>query len=169
MRAIVVVAWWAKRPVKAHPQVVGTLPTQVLQWVCERRLPTNVPTKHRIGCAGKIGSGCARINAREGTGTFFFDVLQELVLDPPWRPSAAGGTAKPSPRGCRGHPGWCPLQHLERPSTARAPARAPVVGGRHEPLHTGNIQRPYGGRSRGVWLCNMCRVRVAKERRGGTA
>ena len=60
---------------------------------------------------------------------FFFDILQVLVMDPPRRPGAAGGTVKPWPGGSRGlsRP-RSPRQLKWQPATA-APAGAVAVAG----------------------------------------
>ena len=59
----------------------------------------------------------------------FFDLLQELLMDPPRRPGAAGGTVKPWPGGSRGLLGPRPPRHLERPPAAAAPAGAVAAAG----------------------------------------
>ena len=61
--------------------------------------------------------------------SFFFDVLQIFVMDPPRRPSAAGGTVKPWPGGSRGLPGPRPPWHLEWLPAAVAPAGAVAAAG----------------------------------------
>ena len=62
---------------------------------------------------------------------YFFDVLQKFVMDPPRRPGAAGGTAKPWPGGSRGLPGPRPPRHLEWLPAAAAPAGAAAAAGGH--------------------------------------
>ena len=62
---------------------------------------------------------------------FFFDVLQNLVMDPPRRPGAAGGTVKPWPGGSRGLPGPRPPRHMEWLPAAAAPAGAAAAAGSH--------------------------------------
>ena len=65
----------------------------------------------------------------ESRGGVFFDLLQELLMDPPRRPGAAGGTVKPWPGGSRGLLGPRPPRHLERPPAAAAPAGAVAAAG----------------------------------------
>ena len=62
---------------------------------------------------------------------FFFDVLQNLVMDPPRRPGAAGGTVKPWPGGSRGLPGPRPPRHMEWLPAAATPAGAAAAAGGH--------------------------------------
>ena len=75
-----------------------------------------------------------------------FDVLQIFVMDPPRRPGAAGGTAKPWPGGSRGLPGPRPPQHMKWLPAAAAPAGAAAAAGGHSVAPAGPTTPPIGAR-----------------------
>ena len=91
-----------------------------------------------------------------GMGLFFFDFLQDIVMDPPRRPGAAGGTVKPWPGGSRGLSGPRPLRHLEWLPAAAAPAGAVAAAGSRRVLSLRRLHIQSDANSKGqVRACNV--------------
>ena len=104
-------------------------------------------------CFGPAGQG-------EVLPPFCFDLLQELLMDPPRRPGAVRGTVKPWPGGSRGLLGPRPPRHLERPAAAAAPARAVAAAGSRSVIllwqHVqSGAQSTTGGRGAGSQDCRI--------------
>ena len=68
------------------------------------------------------------------------------MIDPPRRPGAPGGTAKPWPGGSRGLPGPRPPRHMKWLPAAAAPAGAAAAAGGHSVEPAGPTTPPIGAR-----------------------